>query len=154
MKIKALPEIRLLTVIFAVSAMILTWLVVSRSLSAYLAEVAPQSAIWLSPRQPEALVNLADRSLNSPEIWNASPVGRADHAPAQQNTDSETTDGSTRNWRSIAATTEKHRRQHRRERERWIPGICPMPSRLSIKIEVLMYLPSARRPCPLCQKSP
>ena len=96
-KIKALPPMRfrtLRTVILAVSAVILTWLVVSRSLTAYLAGVAPQSALWLSPRQPEALVNLADRALNSPEVWNASPVGDAGQAPAQQKAGSETTDGS------------------------------------------------------------
>ena len=91
MKIKAPAQIRLRTVILAVSAMILTWLVVSRSLAAYLAEVAPQSALWLSPRQPEALVTLADQSLNS---LNGSPVATADQAPAQQKINpSEATDG-------------------------------------------------------------
>jgi hypothetical protein len=91
--IKAQPQLRFRMVILAVAAVILTWLVIARSLSAYLAGVAPQSALWLSPRQPEALVSLADRSLNSPETWNASHVGDADQGPPQQKIGSETTDG-------------------------------------------------------------
>jgi hypothetical protein len=53
------------TIVLAAFAVILTWLVVSRSLAAYLAEAAPQWALWVNARQPEALLNLADLSINS-----------------------------------------------------------------------------------------
>jgi hypothetical protein len=52
-------------VIVALAAAILTWLVVSRSLGAFFADVAPRAALWLDPRQPEALINLADRALDT-----------------------------------------------------------------------------------------
>jgi hypothetical protein len=38
----------------------LAWLVVAKSLAAFLATPAPQAALWLSPDDPEALLNLAD----------------------------------------------------------------------------------------------
>jgi len=44
------------------SAVILTWLVLSRTLVAYLAEAAPTVAWWIDPGQPQALVNLADQA--------------------------------------------------------------------------------------------
>jgi tetratricopeptide (TPR) repeat protein len=47
----------------ALAAAILTWLVVSRSFGAFLADAAPQAALWLDPRQPQALTNVADRAL-------------------------------------------------------------------------------------------
>lgn len=81
--------------ILVVAAVILAWLVVSRSLASYLANVAPQTALWLSPRQPDALINLADRSLNPAGSTGVSSVGSADQPPAQQKTDApQTTDGS------------------------------------------------------------
>ena len=49
--------------VFAVSALILTWLVISHSLAAFLADALPRAALWLDARQPEALVNLADQAL-------------------------------------------------------------------------------------------
>ena len=61
--VKLKPVMRLRTIILAAFAVILTWLVISRSLAAYLANIAPQTAVWLNPRQPEALINLASRSL-------------------------------------------------------------------------------------------
>ncbi len=64
MAASSLPRFRLRTFILAGSAVLLAWLVISRSLTVYLADVAPQAALWLNPWQPEALVNLADRSLN------------------------------------------------------------------------------------------
>jgi tetratricopeptide (TPR) repeat protein len=45
------------------AAAILGWLVVSRSLNAYLADAAPSVASWIDPGQPEALLNLADQAL-------------------------------------------------------------------------------------------
>jgi hypothetical protein len=59
------PQKRLRTIMLAVFAALLTWLVVSHSLVAYLANVSPKIALWLSPEDPEALVNLADQSLNA-----------------------------------------------------------------------------------------
>jgi tetratricopeptide (TPR) repeat protein len=50
----------------------LAWQVVSQSFAAYFAEFAPETALWLQPRQPLALVNLADRTLNVPKSTSAS----------------------------------------------------------------------------------
>jgi len=66
MKTKALQRPKVRTVLLAGLAVILTWLIVSRSLAAYLAEVAPEAALWLRPGEPEALVNLAAGALNLP----------------------------------------------------------------------------------------
>ena len=54
------------------------WLVISRSLAAYLADIAPQTAVWLNPRQPEALINLASRSLYASAPALMSGTGGAD----------------------------------------------------------------------------
>jgi len=83
MKSKA-PHIHVRTIILAVFGLILTWLVISRSFAAYLAEIAPQTALWLNPQQPEALVNLADRSLNASVKTDESTVGVTDQAPERQ----------------------------------------------------------------------
>ncbi len=72
-------RLSLRTVALGGLAAILVWLVISRSLAAYLAEVSPQTALWLNPRQPEALVNLADQSLNAAQ--NVSRPSGADQAP-------------------------------------------------------------------------
>ena len=91
---KALPRRRLRTLVLVGCAAALTWLVVSRSLAAYLAEVAPQSALWLNPQQPEALTNLADRSFNSP-LTADEQSGVADQAPDRLNANaSENSEGS------------------------------------------------------------
>jgi hypothetical protein len=58
------PQKRLRAIALAAFAVLLLWLVVSHSLALYLADVAPKAALWLNPGEPEALVNLADRSLN------------------------------------------------------------------------------------------
>ncbi|HWS07783.1 MAG TPA: hypothetical protein VN362_08110 [Xanthobacteraceae bacterium] len=64
MTIKLRPQLKLRTAVFIGCALLLAWLVMSRSLAAYLADVAPQAALRLNSRQPEALTNLADRMLN------------------------------------------------------------------------------------------
>lgn len=74
MKIHALPNRRRRAVILAGSAALLLWLVITRSLAAYLADVAPRSALWLDPREPEALLVLADRALNPPSSATFVPV--------------------------------------------------------------------------------
>ena len=45
-------------------AVVLVWQVISRSLVAYLAAMAPEAALILGPTNPTALVNLADKRLN------------------------------------------------------------------------------------------
>jgi len=59
------PRSRGRTLAIAISAAVLVWLIVSRSFAAYLAGAAPEIALWLDPWQPQALVGLADRTLNS-----------------------------------------------------------------------------------------
>jgi hypothetical protein len=65
MNIRALMPKRTRTIVISVAAIVLVWLVVSRSLVAYLAGSAPAAALWLDSRQPEALVNVADQALNA-----------------------------------------------------------------------------------------
>jgi hypothetical protein len=71
MKTEVQPQERLRTITLVVFALVLLWLVVSHSLALYLADVAPKAALWLSPGEPEALVNLADRSLNGASFFGA-----------------------------------------------------------------------------------
>jgi hypothetical protein len=71
MKIQARPRFKSRMILLGIAGAILPWLVVSRSLGAYLADVAPQAALWLDPQQPKALVNLADRSINASFSTNA-----------------------------------------------------------------------------------
>jgi tetratricopeptide (TPR) repeat protein len=87
MNIRALLANRSRTIVVAVAALVLIWLVVSRSLSAFLADSAPRAALWLDPQQPEALVNLADQALNTdatPEVG----AGNAGQTSAQPAADS------------------------------------------------------------------
>jgi hypothetical protein len=51
-------------VTFAGGIAVLVWLVVTHSFAAYLANLAPQAALWLNRTEPEALVKLADESIN------------------------------------------------------------------------------------------
>src|ERR1700739_3635270 len=53
-------------VMFAGGIAVLAWLVVTHSFAAYLANLAPQGALWLNPTEPEALVKLSDEALNGP----------------------------------------------------------------------------------------
>jgi tetratricopeptide (TPR) repeat protein len=78
------PRLSFRTLIFAACAVLLAWLVVSRSLAAYLADAAPNMALWLSPGQPDALVNLADRSLNAFSTTFGSPSDGTDQGLDQQ----------------------------------------------------------------------
>src|SRR5579864_1391339 len=74
MTIKLRPQLKLRTAVLAACALLLVWLVISRSLAAYLAVVAPQAALRLNSAQPAALTNLADRMLND----TAGADGRSD----------------------------------------------------------------------------
>src|SRR5580700_4415997 len=83
MKVNSRPQLKLRTAILGACALLLAWLVLSRSLAAYLAEGAPQAALRLNAGQPEALTNLADRMLND----SGGADGRADatdQTPAPQ----------------------------------------------------------------------
>jgi hypothetical protein len=93
------------TIVLAATAVILIWLVVSRSLAAYLAEAAPQSALWLNARQPEALLNLADLSINSSDYAARFAAVAADQAAPDSGDSSDTAtgaaDGSTPGARNL-----------------------------------------------------
>jgi hypothetical protein len=81
MKIQARPRFKSRTVLLGIVGAILVWLVVSRSLAAYLANIAPQTALWLDPQQSQALVNLADRSVNASVSTNALNAEDRDQVP-------------------------------------------------------------------------
>jgi hypothetical protein len=81
MKIRDRLNFDLRTMIMAVSAGILVWLVITRSVAAYLAGVSPVTALWLNAQQPQALVNLADQAFNAPASVNA-PQGLTGQTPA------------------------------------------------------------------------
>jgi hypothetical protein len=52
------------TFALVVAAMVVAWLVLSRTFVAYLAGRTPDSALWLRPDDPQALVTLAERRLD------------------------------------------------------------------------------------------
>ena len=81
MKIQARPQFKSRAIVLGIAGALLAWLVVSRSLAAYLADVAPQAALWLDPQQPQALVNLADRSINASVGTNAPNADDRDQVP-------------------------------------------------------------------------
>ena len=54
------------TIAVVCAAVILTWLVVSGSFAAYFADSAPETALWLDPHNPQALLNLSEQELASP----------------------------------------------------------------------------------------
>jgi hypothetical protein len=83
MKVQLRPHLQLRTAILGACALLLAWLVMSRSLAAYLADVAPQAALRLNSGQPEALTNLADRMLNDTAGTNGR-VDATDQASAPQ----------------------------------------------------------------------
>ncbi len=70
------------TVAVSVVAAFLVWQIGARSLAAYLAEVAPATALWFQPQQPSALVNLADRTLNAAK--DGARASAADQASQRQ----------------------------------------------------------------------
>jgi len=51
-------------IVLAASFVVLAWLVVTHSLAAYIAGLAPQVALWLNPGEPEALVKVAEQSIS------------------------------------------------------------------------------------------
>jgi tetratricopeptide (TPR) repeat protein len=83
-------RLRSRAVVLTVSALILAWLVVSRSFAAFLADAAPQAALWINGRQPEALVNLADQELNVADATRANTIA-ADKTSRQRENALDTT---------------------------------------------------------------
>jgi hypothetical protein len=67
MSVSSQPHRRARAVGFAIAAIALAWLVLARSFAAYLADGAPQAALWLNPHEPTALLNLADTAINAPQ---------------------------------------------------------------------------------------
>ena len=67
------------TIALGALALGLAWLVISKSLVAYLALAAPEQALWLDAADPEALAGLAERHL---EEERARKVGRQRKADA------------------------------------------------------------------------
>jgi hypothetical protein len=63
MKSIARPYLRWRTIAYCGAALVLCWLVVSRSFAAYFAGTAPQLALWLNPSQPQALINIGQAAL-------------------------------------------------------------------------------------------
>jgi hypothetical protein len=83
--VTAAPRLRRLRVIgVALCGVVLAWLVLSRSLASYLADAAPQTALWLNPREPTALLNLADHAINVPPDRSTTAAGAAQPAPPRQ----------------------------------------------------------------------
>jgi len=82
MNVRSKPHRRAGAIGFTIAAAALAWLVLSRSFAAYLAEGAPQAALWLNPNEPTALLNLADTAINAPQGRAAAPPDSA--APAVQ----------------------------------------------------------------------
>jgi hypothetical protein len=62
--------------VFVIFTSLLSWLVLSRSLVAYLEITQPEEALFLRPGDPAALVSLADRELNFPAKDETKAVGQ------------------------------------------------------------------------------
>jgi hypothetical protein len=69
---------RVRTAVFFMCAMFLAWLVIRQSFAAYFAAVAPETALWLQPGQPLALVKLADRTLKLRQDLHPAGEGTSD----------------------------------------------------------------------------
>ena len=57
------PRRYLRAIVLSVLAAFLVWQVITRTFVAYLANVAPETALTLAPTNPDALLNLADKRL-------------------------------------------------------------------------------------------
>ncbi len=80
-------SLRFRIIVLAALAGFLVWQVISRSLVAYLAILAPESAVGLRPTDSTALLNLALRALNRDRARdNLTPAGDANSNLASQDT--------------------------------------------------------------------
>ena len=91
-------------VVLSVLAIFLAWLVITRSFAAYFAYFAPETALWLQPQQPLALVKLANRTLN-PKPGSASSTDqtseRQENVSAQASDSSEKHDSATSEFETV-----------------------------------------------------
>src|SRR5262249_10955762 len=72
---------RLRIAVLCVVSIFLAWLVIRQSFAAYFAYFAPETALWLQPQQPLALVNLADQTLNLQANLHPSNPAVSDQTP-------------------------------------------------------------------------
>lgn len=77
MRVRSKPQRRVRAIGIAIAAVALAWLVLSHSFAAYLADGAPQAALWLNAQEPTALLNLADAAINVPQGAATPPGGAA-----------------------------------------------------------------------------
>ena len=84
---------RLRTIALGVVAALLLWQVVAQSFAAYLADGAPQTALWLHPRLPAALIGLADRALEAASKTRAATEGADQRADQAADASGDVTDG-------------------------------------------------------------
>jgi len=70
--------------VLVLSGLVLTWLVLSRSLAAFLAGAAPQAALWFDGGQSDALVNLADQALTIATVAQLSDEPTDQTSPAEE----------------------------------------------------------------------
>jgi hypothetical protein len=80
---------------FAAAALVLAWLVISKSLAAYLADGAAPVALQLNANEPAALVNLADRMFAAPASSNAADIDGGSAAPQPRDADNAVIEGKT-----------------------------------------------------------
>jgi hypothetical protein len=102
-------------VILVALGAILAWQVVARSLVAYLATAAPETALTLQAGNPVALLSLADGALPGLDLErrkDGEPAAATDPARAAENKSqaSEETSGRLRVWAELAKSVDKGRR--------------------------------------------
>jgi hypothetical protein len=81
MTVLARSFLRRRMVILSTCALILAWFVISHSFAAYFAATAPRTALWLNPDEPNALVNLADWTLNRSQNTGVTGAAATEQAP-------------------------------------------------------------------------
>jgi hypothetical protein len=98
---------RLRIVVLSVLAIFLTWLVITQSFAAYFAYFAPETALWLQPQQPLALVNLGNRTLKPLLSSHPSSERASDQRSEQRGNASAQTSGSSEKRDGAASGSEK-----------------------------------------------
>jgi hypothetical protein len=92
---------------FFVLPIFLVWLVITQSFTAYFAEAAPKTALWLQPQQPWALENLADEALNFPQNLHPPSQGTSDQTSQRPEKDSTQPSGSSEKPENAASEIAK-----------------------------------------------
>jgi hypothetical protein len=78
---------RLRPIIIGALALFLVWAIVTKGVSAYLAEINPEAALWLQSTQPVALTKLADEKLNPRPAARNEPDSASAAASTEEATD-------------------------------------------------------------------